>query len=132
MRFTHHIQTIKSSLVYRVVARMGFEFSRHSSWEPLCYDQGRNEVRWRPGQEVSLAHPCSKLSSFGNKCTVLQYLWHCWDFSAPPFRPSLRLWLRLTRPKEHRLLSKITMEFEITSRVPTWKQWHSFSIVHKM
>jgi len=56
MRFTHHIQTIKSSLVYRVVARMGFEFSRHSSWEPLCYDQGRNEVRWRPGQEVWRTH----------------------------------------------------------------------------
>jgi len=36
-----------------------------------CYYQGRNEVRWRPGQEASLAPPCSKLRSFGSKCTVL-------------------------------------------------------------
>jgi len=34
--------------------------------------QGRNEVRWRPGQEASLAPPCSKLRSFGSKFTVLQ------------------------------------------------------------
>jgi len=33
--------------------------------------QGRTEVRWRPGQEASLAHPCSNLSSFGSKCTAL-------------------------------------------------------------
>jgi len=32
--------------------------------------QGRNEVRWRPGQEASLALPCSNLRSFGSKCTV--------------------------------------------------------------
>jgi len=32
--------------------------------------QGRNEVRWRPRQEVSLTHPCSNLRSFGSKCTV--------------------------------------------------------------
>ena len=37
------------------------------------------------GQEASLAPSCSNLSSFGSKCTVLKkYLWHCWDFSAPP------------------------------------------------
>ena len=35
-------------------------------------DQGRNEVRWRPGQEASLAPPCSNLRSFGSKCTVLK------------------------------------------------------------
>ena len=34
--------------------------------------QGRNEVRSRPGQEAGLAPPCSKLSSFGSKCTVLK------------------------------------------------------------
>ena len=46
--------------------------------------QGRNEVRWRPGQEASLAHLCSNLRSFGSKSTVWRkYLWHCWDFSTP-------------------------------------------------
>jgi len=28
--------------------------------------QGRTEVKWRPGQEKSLASPCSKLSYFEN------------------------------------------------------------------
>jgi len=37
-----------------------------------CGDQGRNEVRWRPGHEASLAHPYSNLRSFGSKCTVLK------------------------------------------------------------
>jgi len=50
----------------------------------LNYCQGCNEVRWRPGQEVSLAPPFSNLRSFGSKCTALKCLWHCWDFSAPP------------------------------------------------
>jgi len=34
--------------------------------------QGRNEVGWRPGQEASLAPPCSKLRSLGSKFTVLK------------------------------------------------------------
>ena len=34
--------------------------------------QGRNEVRWRPGQKASLASLCSNLRSFGSKCTELQ------------------------------------------------------------
>jgi len=34
--------------------------------------QGRNEARWRPGQEASLAPPCSNLRFFGSKCTVLK------------------------------------------------------------
>jgi len=34
--------------------------------------QGRNEVRWRPGQEASLAPPCLKLRSSGSKFTVLK------------------------------------------------------------
>jgi len=34
-----------------------------------CPDsQGRNEVRWRPGQEARSATPCSKLRSFRSKC----------------------------------------------------------------
>jgi len=33
--------------------------------------QGRNEVRWRPGKEASLAPPCSNLS-FRSKCIVLK------------------------------------------------------------
>jgi len=31
------------------------------------WTQGRNEARWRPGQEASLAPPCSNLRSFGSK-----------------------------------------------------------------
>ena len=34
--------------------------------------QGRTEVRWCPGQETSLALPCSNLRSFGSKFTVLK------------------------------------------------------------
>jgi len=34
--------------------------------------QGRTEVRWRLGQETSLAPPCSNLRSFGSKSTVLK------------------------------------------------------------
>jgi len=39
------------------------------SWPDI---QGRNEVRWRPGQEVNLAPPWSNMKSFGSKCTVLK------------------------------------------------------------
>jgi len=34
--------------------------------------QGSNKVRWRPGQEASLAPPCSNLRSFGSKFTALK------------------------------------------------------------
>jgi len=34
--------------------------------------QGRNEVRWRPGQEASLLPPFSNLRSLGSKCIVLK------------------------------------------------------------
>ena len=37
---------------------------------PGC--QGRNIVRWRRGEEASLAPPCSNVRSFGSKCTVLK------------------------------------------------------------
>jgi len=35
-------------------------------------NQGRNEVRWCPGKETSLALPCLNLSSFRSKCTALK------------------------------------------------------------
>ena len=38
----------------------------------LNYCQGRNEVRWRPGQDAGLAPPFSNLRSFGSKCVVLK------------------------------------------------------------
>ena len=37
-----------------------------------CAVQGRNDVRWRPGQEASLAPPCSKPRSFGSIRSVLK------------------------------------------------------------
>jgi len=67
-----------------------------------CWEQGRNEVRWRPGQEASLASPvsnlkllrtwdrkqmhapCSHLMSEANALYWRKYLPHCWGFSAPP------------------------------------------------
>jgi len=45
--------------------------------EVLNYYQARNEVRWRPGQEASLAPLWSNLRSFGSKCTALKFVWHC-------------------------------------------------------
>jgi len=46
-----------------------YALPRHDCFNVL---QGRNEVRWRLGQEASLAPPCSNLRCFGSKCTVLQ------------------------------------------------------------
>jgi len=70
--------------------------------------QGRNEVRWRPGQETSLAPPCSNLRPFGSKCTVLKtVLMTLWLFVppqwfgtrgiVPPCPLSLRLWWCATK-----------------------------------
>jgi len=39
--------------------------------------QGRNEVRWLPGQEVSLALPCSNLRFFRSSCTVSKKVLVC-------------------------------------------------------
>ena len=39
---------------------------------PTAHKQERNEVRWRPGQEASLAPSFPNLRSFGSKCTVLK------------------------------------------------------------
>jgi len=53
---------------------MGRSFCKQIS--PFWLDnrdvQGRNDVRWRLGQETSLAPPCSNLRSFGSKCTILK------------------------------------------------------------
>ena len=38
----------------------------------LIIDQGRNEVRWSPGQEASLVPPCLNLRCFRSKCTVFK------------------------------------------------------------
>ena len=71
----------------------------------MC-DQGRNEVRWRPRQETSLAAPCSKLRSFRNTVILTKVFvallrlfsvnWRPQSDSAPgdfcpPFPPSSRL-----------------------------------------
>jgi len=47
----------------------------------ITHSQERAEVGWRPGQETSLAPPCSNIRSFGSKCALLK---NCWNFSAPP------------------------------------------------
>jgi len=55
----------------------------HPWFKRIWPEQGRNEVRWRPGHEASLAPPCSKLRSFeANVLCWRKYLWQCWDFSA--------------------------------------------------
>jgi len=47
----------------------------------LQWLQGRNEVRWRPGQEASLAPPCSNLQVLRKQiCCWRKYLRHCCDF----------------------------------------------------
>ena len=65
--------------------------------------QGRNEVRWRPGQETSLVPPCSNTRTFGSKIAVEK---STWDMvvtfrrspvirrpgKCAPLIPALRLW----------------------------------------
>ena len=44
-----------------------------SQWHAvMSLQQGCNEVRLRPGQQASLAPPCSNVMSFGRKFTVLK------------------------------------------------------------
>ena len=43
-----------------------------------CPTQGRNEARWRPGQEASLTWDCSE----ANLLYWRKHLWHCWNISA--------------------------------------------------
>jgi len=49
--------------------------------------QGRNEVRWRPGQDASLAPPCLNLRSFIRKqiyCIEESACDIVWTFRRPP------------------------------------------------
>ena len=47
--------------------------------------QGRNEVRWGPGQKASLTPPCSNLRSFGSKCTIEESTCDIvWTLRRPP------------------------------------------------
>ena len=48
------------------------------------HTQGLNEVRWRPGQEASLAHTLETGLSETNVLYWRKYLRHFWDFSTPP------------------------------------------------
>jgi len=45
-----------------------------NTWRDTLKDSGkgqrRNEVIWRPGQDASLASPCSNMRSFGRKCMM--------------------------------------------------------------
>jgi len=48
-------------------------------------NQGRSQVSWRPAQESSLApHVRAWGLSEANGLYWRKYLWHFWDFSAPP------------------------------------------------
>ena len=57
-----------------MLAAFSLTTARDKSWWNHCrsQEQGHNEVRWRPGQEASLAAPCSNLRSFGSQCTALK------------------------------------------------------------
>ena len=45
---------------------------RLAQFSTCRWAQRPNEVRWRPGQEASLAPPCSNLRLFGSICKVLK------------------------------------------------------------
>ena len=47
-------------------------------------EQGRNEVSWRLGQDVWRSHFRAWGLSEANVLYWRKYLWHCWDFAAPP------------------------------------------------
>ena len=49
----------------------GVRYTRLTS-TALVWAQARNKIRWRPGQEASLAPPCSNLRSYRSKCSVLK------------------------------------------------------------
>jgi len=67
--------------------------------------QGRNVVRCGPGQEASLVLPCSNLSFFGSKCTVLKkvHVTLLGLFGASPPQ-----WFGATRAIAHPLPSLVT------------------------
>jgi len=57
-----------------VVRQGGFQEwrAKETFQEIVTKYQGRTKVKWRPGQETSLAPPCSNLKSFERKCAVLR------------------------------------------------------------
>ena len=68
---------VPNSCFCRVLKQAGVRTSRFDVIDHFCRGiqhifqrsrQGRNEVRWRPGKETSLAPLCSNLKSFGSKC----------------------------------------------------------------
>jgi len=83
----------------------------------MRFTQGRNEIRWHPGQEARLASPVRTWGlPEGNLLYYRKYFWNCWDFRrpqqtfgppavirrshddltpgelCPPYPPSLRPW----------------------------------------
>ena len=81
--FKTDLQTLQTTTPDKVLAKpciyciSNFRVSAPSdnahTFPKLCMSrQGRNKVRWRLGQEVSLASPCSNRRSFGSKCPVLK------------------------------------------------------------
>jgi len=69
-------------------------FRSRSAWY-----QGRNEVRWRPGQEPNLAPPHLNLRSYGSKFTVLKavFVTLLEIFSAPRSHSAPPYWFRCPR-----------------------------------
>ena len=81
--------------------------------------QARNDVRWRLGQETSLASPCSNLRSFRSKCTVLKkvlmtllWLFDPCSHSVPrelcPLPSSLRPWWCAIKPENFSKIKKFS------------------------
>jgi len=64
--------TCKTKSYYKVFILTLAEPKSRLTIENVTYHQGCKEVRWRPGQEVSLAPPCSNLRSYGTNCTVVK------------------------------------------------------------
>ena len=68
MRFLQgFLHTILKSLLKTIYSLIqGCSAKKRGVWTPFPphYTQGRNEVRWRPGREASLAPPCPNLRSF--------------------------------------------------------------------
>jgi len=60
-----------SKKILKKSSMLHYKFCIAKDCQLLCV-QGRNEVRWRPGQEASLSTPCSNLRYFGSKCSVLK------------------------------------------------------------
>jgi len=58
--------------VYQPVRQLTLHNAGPQGYFTRGYEQGRNNIRWRPRQEASLAPPNLNLRSFGSKCTVLK------------------------------------------------------------